>query len=107
MITLSPGLRLAGIGRYAHWCPGCDAPHFFVLQGPDDQLPARTFRYNGDIDKPTFVPCQNVPTPDGAGVCHYYLSNGELQFMGDCTHAFRNRTVPLPTFPHVDRTPPQ
>jgi hypothetical protein len=98
-ITLSAGLRMVGIGRYMHWCPGCDEPHFFNVAQQDahDGPTPRRFAYNGDVKEPTFSPCQHIA--GARGTCHYYLTSGKLEFMGDCFHEFRNRTVDLPPFP--------
>jgi hypothetical protein len=94
-ITLSRGLRLAGIGRYMHWCPGCKEAHFFVL---GVGLDGRRVDFNGDLQNPTFSPDQRVER-DEMLYCRYFLTNGQLEFMGECGHEYRNRTVPLPDFP--------
>lgn len=47
-----------------------------------------------------------INTPDmaehnacaGSSVCHYFLRNGQIQYLGDCTHAMRGQTVPLPAW---------
>lgn len=98
-ITLSPGLRMVAIGRYMHWCPGCHKAHFFnvSIQDAEEGQPAKKFAFNGDFQQPTFTPCQHLV--DERGICHYYLTNGMLQFMGDCWHPYRSQTVPLPPFP--------
>jgi hypothetical protein len=31
--------------------------------------------------------------------CHSYVTNGEIQFLSDCSHEFKDRTMPLPDFP--------
>lgn len=99
-IGLSPGLRLFAIGRYGHWCPGCDKPHFFNISAQDHPQ-GKKWDFNGDVVKPTFSPDMRVDDERGNVVCRYYLTDGRLQFMGDCTHVYRNRTVPLPEFPLV------
>jgi hypothetical protein len=90
---------MVGIGRYMHWCPGCNAPHFFNINAPEqgDGPPPRRFFYNGDFQLPTFSPAQVLTGERGA--CRYFLTSGKLEFMGDCWHEYRNRTVPLPDFP--------
>lgn len=32
-------------------------------------------------------------------VCHTFVRNGMVQFLGDCTHEFAGQTVPLPELP--------
>ena len=43
-----------------------------------------------------------VRGPDGEALddcCHYILTDGVLNFCGDCTHALRGQSVPLPELP--------
>ena len=77
------------------------------------------WQFNGDVNKPTFTPSVKITGkqkivvdgkwsggwvrgPDGAPVdfcCHYILTNGVLNFCGDCTHKLKNSSVPLPALP--------
>lgn len=108
-ITLGPGLRLVRPGVYMHWCPGCCRAHMFNTSSTDHPKGAK-WDYNGDFHKPTFSPSMKIswgPYVDDdcpsdnepPGCCHYFLTNGQLQFLGDCTHAMAGQTVPLPDFP--------
>lgn len=36
------------------------------------------------------------PDPFTCGVCHSFVTDGQIQFLGDCTHALAGQTVPLP-----------
>ena len=99
-----------GTDAYYHWCPGCGKVH---------QLPD-TWQFNGDLNKPTFSPSfrhsgkwalvddkgkftgEWKRDPDGKALdwcCHYILTNGVLNFCGDCTHEMRSQKVPLPELP--------
>jgi len=76
--------------------------------------------FNGDYDRPTFTPSILVSgvqaehdengewtgefVCDEAGkplplCCHSLVTDGQIQFLGDCTHGLANQTVPLPDFP--------
>jgi hypothetical protein len=75
--------------------------------------------FNGNLEKPTFTPSfkheglQRVFVNgnwtgewkrDASGntipyICHYILTDGQLQFQGDCTHGLNGKTVPLPLLP--------
>ena len=35
----------------------------------------------------------------GSRICHHFVTEGKIQFCGDCTHALRGQTVELPDFP--------
>ena len=99
-------------------CPGCDESHIVNVSGGH---PGWTF--NGDFDRPTLSPsvlvrtghyCNTPPVPGNCGcdwnerhpdedpwdwpcaVCHSFVRDGQIQFLGDCTHALANQTVDLP-----------
>lgn len=97
------------------WCPGCQELH--VVRVPPHP---QAWGFNGNYDAPTFTPSVKV---DGtrrmtdaehalvmAGekidlpstVCHSFVTDGRIQFLGDCTHALAGQTVTL--VPH-DGTP--
>lgn len=90
--------------QYAHWCPACDEPHIFSLDGPK----GRNWTFDGNMEKPTFEPSMRISCdwdPEAkawrATQCHYYLRNGMLEFCRDHPKAeFRNRSFPLPDFPN-------
>lgn len=93
---------------YCHWCPGCDEAHAINTDAPNSV--GAKWSFDGNVDKPTFSPSVNIKTntPDmGAkyqpnactSVCHYFVKAGEIQFLGDCTHALAGQTVPLPPLP--------
>lgn len=71
---------------YAVWCPGCGHMHAFRTV-PDGARPCWTF--NGDVEKPTFHPSMLTWTPmrDGSksNICHSFVRDGCIEFLGDCT----------------------
>ena len=74
-------------------CPGCGFLHAIHVKGP-----ARpTWTWNGSLDAPTFQPSVAVHwTEHGiAKVCHSFVTDGRIQFLGDCTHALAGQTVPI------------
>lgn len=74
---------------YRIWCPGCLDDH--ILRG---------WTFNGDMARPTFSPSLLVTCRTGEGVpdkiCHSFIENGQIRYLSDCTHAFKNTTVDLP-----------
>lgn len=72
------------------WCPGCDAPHAVVVDG------ANVWAWNRSEDAPTFEPSVLVTRPPTPDVCHSFVRDGQIQFLGDSTHALAGQTVPLP-----------
>ena len=83
-------------------CPGCKTTHY-VQHGSDI---GPNWGWNGCVDAPTFTPSVLVTYngadagKDGAppAVCHSFVTDGRIQFLGDCTHALAGQTVDLPDF---------
>lgn len=98
-------------------CPGCDMVHV-IHHAPG---PGPRWNWNGNAEKPTFSPSilvqweQWVPpatTPEmrkkissgeivqtqESRVCHSFVTDGRIQFLGDCTHHLAGQTVDLQPF---------
>lgn len=117
MSQLSPILRDATDGMLLFWCPGCDGAHGITVNRGQAEGPK--WGWNGSIDKPTFTPSIKVSGyelsaesvarlergerigegqrwPGRDTVCHSFVNDGRIQFLGDCTHALAGQTVDLP-----------
>lgn len=121
MAALSKKLRSAEGGRIMFRCPGCDEEH--VIRVGDGSGPG--WGYNGNPDAPTFTPSilvRGVRIEGGDAefdriietyklpeerermladkrintVCHSFVTDGNIQFLSDCTHPLAGQTVPLP-----------
>lgn len=105
----------AGGGKegYTFRCPGCNEAHTV-------QTSAGGWGFNGSAEKPTFTPSVLVrtghhapghsgncwctynaehpdkPAPFTCKVCHSFVTDGQIQFLSDCTHELAGKTVPLP-----------
>ena len=110
MSAFGSKLRKAEGGAILFRCPGCNSAHHVkVGDGPGPR-----WGFNGSGDAPTFTPSVLVrgtaqitdeqrdiimaggrvePAPF---VCHSYVTDGRIQFLGDCTHALAGHTVDLP-----------
>lgn len=102
------------------WCPACNTAHGVKVAG------ASAWGWNGSADRPTFTPSvlargrrmtakgradheawveAGCPKPapesfDGEDyVCHSFVADGKIQFLGDCTHHLAGQTVPLADLP--------
>lgn len=75
--------------NHCFWCPGCDSVH----------APNHTWAYNGDPERPTFSPSILVRGGSENITCHSFVTDGRIQFLGDCTHALAGQTVDLPDVP--------
>lgn len=49
--------------------------------------------WNGDKEKPTVRASILVR---GQFRCHSFVTDGKIQFLGDCTHELKGQTVDLP-----------
>lgn len=108
-------------GRASFKCPGCHLYHSMPVDGRPS-----AWQFNGDNDRPTFSPsilarggCCYEPNlhesevarglpdecdkgrPDEDGIsmchiCHSFVRDGRIEFLGDCTHALAGQTVDLP-----------
>lgn len=77
-------------------CPACGMPHWFKTTGSRPK-----WTWNGDFENPTVQPSLNV-TWEQHGVqkrCHFYIQNGKIKFLGDCTHSMAKQTIPLADIP--------
>lgn len=113
MSQLSAVLRDAVDDRLAFWCPGCDEAHT-IRHGTG---PPPRWTWNGNAEHPTFKPSikvtgtQRLTDDEYARVmrgekieprpmcCHSFITDGRIQFLGDCTHALAGQTVELPPWP--------
>lgn len=100
MSALSTKIHSAEGGRLMFWCPGCDGAHQVGVGHGDGPR----WGYNGDPEAPTFTPSILVTYNgrdagiDGAppAICHSFVTDGRIQFLGDCTHALAGQTVDIP-----------
>lgn len=103
--------------RFEFRCVGCKSKHHVLVgegSGP-------RWTWNGSLEKPTFSPSllvtwrepanffdkermkadldanreQGVPIPYADRVCHSFITDGKIQFLGDCTHEMAGKTLEL------------
>lgn len=97
MSAFGTKLRKVEGGGLMFRCPGCGCAHMVkVGEGPGPR-----WAWNGSGDAPTFSPSVFVNAPGefhnpGSPICHSFVTDGRIQFLGDCTHAMAGQTVDLP-----------
>jgi len=47
---------------------------------------------------PTFKPSMNVGKGTKAQ-CHFFVTNGQIRYQGDCYHKYVGKTIDLPDLP--------
>lgn len=86
-------------------CPGCEAAgrgfaHVVTVDPPPGYV-GSVWSWNGNAESPTISPsvlCTGRP----GEVCHLFLTDGRIQYLGDCTHSMAGQRVPLPDFNHPE-----
>lgn len=89
----------------AFWCPGCNRRHAVCVERGSSVGPI--WGWNGDAERPTFTPSVLIsytgPDAGSCGAppatCHTFITDGRIQFLGDCTHSLAGQTVELPAIP--------
>ena len=120
MAQISQVLRSVEGGGLLFFCPGCRGSHMVTVgEGPGPR-----WGFNGSADRPTFTPSILVrqghfieghtgqcyctwPDKDEfpdlkCGVCHSFVTDGRIQFLGDSTHELAGQTVDLPAWPESE-----
>lgn len=123
MSLLSAYLRAGQGNSLSFWCPGCNSAH--MIQYGEGSGPR--WGWNGDEVRPTFTPSINVlgikhdmtdaeqvaydaafdevgpmallDDPRFRTVCHSFVRDGRINFLGDSTHSLAGQTVDLPPWP--------
>lgn len=119
MSQSSGKLDILADGYVGFNCPGCGEIHIIAVAPAANGTPRPVWGYNGNPAAPTFTPsilarsghhmdggmkecwCTyearfKRQSPFKCGVCHSFVTDGQIQFLGDCTHALAGQTVPLP-----------
>ena len=79
----------------AIWCPACKYAHPFPMDDSNVvEGKVHKWTFNGDGDAPTFAPSMNI-----IGRCHSTVTNGKIQFHGDCKHSMAGQIVDVPDWP--------
>ena len=84
---------------YRFFCPGCQEPHSIRTKGQT------VWGVSGEMDYLTFTPSLlvHMPDPDNPRVdlkrCHSYIREGLIQFLSDCSHGLKGRTIDIPDWP--------
>jgi len=75
---------------------------------PKAGKPGARWSFNGSLDHPTFSPSMNEACnqPDMkdhrpglmSSRCHFIVSAGQIYYCSDCTHNFRERSMPMLAF---------
>lgn len=78
------------VTKYDFVCPACDQVHTIN----------NSWKFNGDVDNPTFSPSVLVQGARGFNPpvkfkCHSFIKEGKIQYLSDCSHEFAGKTVDM------------
>lgn len=74
------------------------------INGNPDTCQFPEWQFNGDLENPSFQPSLLNTLPEGTRsdgtkrprkVCHLYVTNGVIEYCGDCTHPLSGLKVPM------------
>lgn len=87
-----------------YFCPGCkDLVTIPVTIGKNqNQKVVSHWLFDGNYDSPTLHPSilqRHTPHKGQPHVCHHFVRSGKIQFLDDCTHELKGKTVDLPDIP--------
>lgn len=98
-------------GIYHIQCLGCGYEHEIYTKVKN--YSGAQWSFSGTLDKPTFSPSINYTwgymvkglSPEDykfyrgenrGGACHFFVRDGKIQYLGDCTHHLKGQTIDLP-----------
>lgn len=81
---------------YMMACPGCGSHHVIrtVIKGKEP-----VWKFEGTEENPTFSPSILARELNEEGkpkrVCHFFIKEGVIDFLTDCTHSLAGKKVPM------------
>lgn len=79
-------------------CPACECLHSVYVAHPQEPI---NWKWNGSYASPTFHP--SILVNGKAGFlnpalprCHFFVVDGKIQYLSDCSHPYAGQTVDLP-----------
>ena len=84
---------------YTFYCEGCGHEHSIPVYADGSG-----WQFNGNMEAPSFTPSLLNRTPEikaagfeaPAKVCHLFITDGKIQYCGDCTHHLSGQTIEMP-----------
>ena len=80
--------------RVVFMCPGCEIGHGVYVRRKEGN-PGPVWGFNNDFEKPTLTPSILIYAAGNRPRCHSFVRDGNIEFLGDCTHKLAGQTIPL------------
>lgn len=96
----------AANNQLAFMCPGCNQRHW-INDKETEPKSGPVWEFNGNYEFPTVIASVLVRWPANPNateefkewrkerICHSFITDGNIQFLSDCTHKFAGKTVEL------------
>lgn len=102
---------LTNTGVLMFWCEGCQQYHGAAVQNRNEK--GALWQWNNSLTNPTLSPSvlvQGTKTMTDEQIsmvmngedfepentrCHFYIKDGSIQYLSDCTHKLANQTLKL------------
>lgn len=99
-------IEQASENTWKFWCPGCDSAHVVsdswqidtntATISPSVLVHGHQKLIDEDLTGDSLTAPENITTTPR---CHSFVTDGRIQYLGDCTHALAGQTVDLPDWP--------
>lgn len=80
-------------GHYIFYCKACK--HHHAVWTSEYQANHPFWDFNGSMESPTFKPSLLIKSGDGSQICHFFIENGKIRYLNDCTHDLHNQTIEM------------
>ena len=93
-------LKKVEVVYYSFYCPGCKHEHQYSINSDNSG-----WQFNGNLEKPSFtpsllntMPVKNAETGkwEEKERCHLFVTDGKINYCGDCSHEYKGQTIELP-----------
>lgn len=96
---------------YAFYCSGCGYKHYIPVKGARPEYNLQ-WVFSGTLDNPTLTPSILKRTGSFADpafvdppeipptICHFFITDGKVIYLSDCTHKLAGQTIDLPDIIH-------
>ena len=80
---------------YSFECLRCKCSHLYYVSHKGHQ--GATWKFNGDIEKPSFTPSLlvNAARLPHTPRCHLFVTDGFIRYLADCTHDLAGQTIEM------------
>lgn len=76
------------LSGYEYWCFSCRQTHWIPTEEASGH---KLWSFNRNMTHPTFGPSIKITAPPSKYCCHHHVTDGRIEYCGDCHHNFSGR----------------